>query len=98
MQAAKLRKGEASAQGRLHLSYVMQVVSAPTGAGKTGVMELAMLRLLSKHLSGPAGQAPASLGDRSKTQLQFKPMNGSHKIIYLGAVSSMCKPAHSCKV
>jgi hypothetical protein len=78
----------------LPLFHIMQVVSAPTGAGKTGVMELAMLRLLSKHLSGPAGHPPASLSDRPRTQLQFKPMDGSHKIVYLGAVSLMRNPAH----
>lgn len=30
----------------------MQVVSAPTGSGKTGVMELALLQLLKSNIDG----------------------------------------------
>lgn len=81
------------------------MVSAPTGAGKTGVMvgaaavlaalrrsvcahltgcccdlqELAILRLLSKHLTPTAATAAAP-----RPQQHFQPLNGSHKTIYLG--------------
>lgn len=88
----------------------LQVVSAPTGAGKTGVMvsavaalavlkgsadmllgpsqalyhvqELAMLRLLSKHLNPTAPAAPPMGAPRP--QQHFQSPNGSHKTIYLG--------------
>lgn len=59
-----------------------QVVSAPTGAGKTGVMELAILRLLSKQLTPQAG--PAQPMGAPRQQQQFQAMHGSHKTIYLG--------------
>ena len=33
----------------------VQVIAAPTGSGKTGVMELALLRMLQPFLEGPPG-------------------------------------------
>jgi hypothetical protein len=47
--------------------------------------ELAMLRLLSKHLTPTAPAASAMSAPRP--QQQFQPLNGSHKIIYLGELS-----------
>lgn len=44
----------------------------------TGVMELAMLRLLSKHLT-PSGP---------NHQQQLRQLNGNHKMIYLGKVTA----------
>ncbi|KAF8067393.1 MER3 [Scenedesmus sp. PABB004] len=51
------------------------VVSAPTGAGKTGVMELAVLRVLARHLA-PGG---ASLA----------PPRGRAKVVYLGPIKAL---------
>jgi ATP-dependent DNA helicase HFM1/MER3 len=51
-----------------------QVVAAPTGSGKTGVMELAILRLLSKHIA-PDGS--------------FKPPGGAAKVVYLAPMRAL---------
>jgi ATP-dependent DNA helicase HFM1/MER3 len=69
---------------------VLQVVSAPTGAGKTGVMELAMLRLLSKHLTPAA--APHSSHPHSQMQQQqqvLQALKGRNKTVYLGPIKAL---------
>lgn len=68
-----------------------QVVSAPTGAGKTGVMELSMLRVLSKHLS-PLHGSTAAGASRSSPQQQLQALQalqGRHKLIYLGPIKAL---------
>lgn len=49
-----------------YLSDCNMLVSAPTGSGKTGVMELAMLRLMARHLDPQTGN--------------LRPMAGSYKV------------------
>lgn len=51
-----------------------QVVSAPTGSGKTGVMELAMLRLLYRHIQSDG---------------QLLSPKGRTKIIYLAPIRAL---------
>lgn len=51
------------------------------------LQELAMLRLLSKHLTPTAPAAPATNAPRPHQQ--FQRLNGSHKTIYLGG--TCCK-------
>jgi replicative superfamily II helicase len=53
---------------------VVQVVAAPTGSGKTGVMELAMLRVFSKQIS-PQGS--------------FQSKQGAVKIVYLAPMRAL---------
>lgn len=65
----------------------VQVVSAPTGAGKTGVMELAILHLLSKHL------VPGSRADGQQQMLS--PMQGSHKVVYIGPIKALVQERHT---
>ena len=48
-------------------------MSAPTGSGKTGVMELAVLRLLSKRLNAGGGRLIA-------------PPRGKAKVVYLAPI------------
>jgi replicative superfamily II helicase len=50
---------QASMRKPLTLFAAVQVIAAPTGSGKTGVMELAMLRLYSKLLDA-GGNWPAN--------------------------------------
>jgi hypothetical protein len=52
----------------------LQVVAAPTGSGKTGVMELAILRLLSKRIS-PDGT--------------YDPPAGAVKVVYLAPMRAL---------
>ena len=52
----------------------LQVVAAPTGSGKTGVLELAMLRMLSSCLN-PYGQ--------------FCHSSGSLKAVYLAPTKAL---------
>lgn len=59
---------------------LLQVISAPTGAGKTGVLELAMLRLLSKHLT---------------TEQSLQPLQGGHKIVYIGPIKALVQERHN---
>ena len=54
--------------------YALQVVAAPTGSGKTGVMELAILRLISVYID-------------QKNQFVLKP--GSLKIVYLAPIRAL---------
>lgn len=58
-------------------SDVNVVVAAPTGSGKTGVMELALLRMLGKHID------PASGGLRLQA--------GSSKAVYLAPLRALCQ-------
>lgn len=55
----------------------MKVVSAPTGSGKTGVMELCLLRLLSKQL------------DSEGEHLNGK--RGSVKAVYIAPLRALCQ-------
>eukprot|EP00882_Tetradesmus_deserticola_P028003 GHRQ01031164.1.p1 GENE.GHRQ01031164.1~~GHRQ01031164.1.p1 ORF type:complete len:248 (+),score=80.72 GHRQ01031164.1:76-744(+) len=66
------------------------VVSAPTGAGKTGVMELAMLRLLSKHLT-PVVVAHNSNPHPQRQQQQqvLQALRGSSKTVYIGPIKAL---------
>jgi hypothetical protein len=50
------------------------VLAAPTGSGKTGVMELAVLRLLSRHVA-PDGS--------------FRPPGGATKVVYLAPMRAL---------
>ena len=52
----------------------MQVVAAPTGSGKTGVMELAILRLVSTYID---------------QQQQFVLKPGSLKVVYLAPIRAL---------
>jgi hypothetical protein len=54
-----------------------QVISAPTGSGKTGVMELALLRLLSKQL------------DAGGTRLAGR--RGAAKAVYIAPLRALCQ-------
>ena len=54
--------------------YTLQVVAAPTGSGKTGVMELAILRLISVYID-------------QNNQFVLKP--GSLKIVYLAPIRAL---------
>ena len=50
------------------------MLAAPTGSGKTGVMELAVLRLMSRHI-GPDGG--------------FRPPGGATKVVYLAPMRAL---------
>ena len=52
----------------------LQVVSAPTGSGKTGVMELAMIRLFSKRITADGS---------------FSPPAGAAKVVYLAPMRAL---------
>ena len=54
--------------------HTLQVVAAPTGSGKTGVMELAILRLISVYID-------------QNNQFVLKP--GSLKIVYLAPIRAL---------
>ena len=54
--------------------YTLQVVAAPTGSGKTGVMELAILRLISVYID-------------QNNHFVLKP--GSLKIVYLAPIRAL---------
>ena len=56
------------------ICHMLQVVAAPTGSGKTGVMELAILRVMS-HFIDPTGA--------------FKLNPGAAKIIYLAPIRAL---------
>lgn len=57
------------------------LISAPTGSGKTGVMELAILRLLSQRLD-PSGASLAA------------PLAGSRKVVYLAPTKALVQEKH----
>ena len=67
------------------LLLVLQVVSAPTGAGKTGVMELAILRLLSKHLTPAAAPHP----HMQQLQQVLQALKGRNKVVYIGPIKAL---------
>jgi ATP-dependent DNA helicase HFM1/MER3 len=72
------------------LLLVLQVVSAPTGAGKTGVMELAMLRLLSKHLTPAATVHKSHQHPQNQPQHQvLQALNGRNKVVYIGPIKAL---------
>eukprot|EP01080_Neovahlkampfia_damariscottae_P011936 gene11936-5337_t len=56
-------------------SDMNMVISAPTGAGKTVLFELAMIRLISKYLKG---------GLKKRTP-------GGHKVIYMAPIKALCQ-------
>lgn len=76
------------------------MVSAPTGSGKTGVMELALLRLLSKHMV-PEGATPgpgAAAGDGgggSGGRLVLRPPRGTSKAVYVAPLRALVQ--EKCK-
>ena len=55
-------------------SNCLQVVAAPTGSGKTGVLELAILRVMSQYMD-PSGA--------------FKLSPGAFKIVYLAPIRAL---------
>lgn len=61
--------------GRHHTTLIAQVVSAPTGGGKTAIMELAILRLLSGNVCPASGA--------------YRPRPGAAKTLYLGPVRAL---------
>ncbi|WIA13166.1 hypothetical protein OEZ85_006758 [Tetradesmus obliquus] len=66
-------------------SDINMVVSAPTGAGKTGVMELAILRLLSKHLTPAAAPHP----HMQQPQQVLQALKGRNKVVYIGPIKAL---------
>jgi len=62
----------------------LQVVSAPTGSGKTGVMELGLLRLLGKRMTADCGQLLLP--------------HGSHKALYLAPMRALVQERMQVRV
>ncbi|KXZ47537.1 hypothetical protein GPECTOR_34g696 [Gonium pectorale] len=60
------------------------VVSAPTGSGKTGVMELALLRMLSKHLIPAAGEHGGAVAGGV-----LRPLRGTCKAVYVAPLRAL---------
>lgn len=73
----------------------LQVVSAPTGSGKTGVMELTLLRLLSEYLQPQEDRAPGNDVGAVETGRSLRPLRGTRKAVYVAPMRALVQ--EKCK-